>query len=351
MLYELLQKCKFRSNFEKCFRNKIKCDAFVTERSQGTTRLLLTKIPFYKEIILMSFSCEHCGFENNEIQPGGEIEPNGCRIQLRVTNESDLNRRIVKSDYTSVRFVELDFEIPAQSQKGEITTIEGIIDRSIAGLEQDQPVRRIEHPEVATQIDAFTESLRKLKAVETPFNIVFEDISGNCRVENPHAPQPDTECTITHFNRTKEQNHQLGMFTQGELHDEPQPAIKEKNLLQPISEDEWPLEELHGEVLQFQTNCHDCGSKCETNMKVTSIPHFKDVVIMATNCDACGARTNEVKSGGGIESQGVKITVAINGREDMSRDVLKVNIIAECMASHNVNKCCLNFSHSRIPAR
>lgn len=273
----------------------------------------------------MSFSCEHCGFENNEIQPGGEIEPNGCKITLRVTNESDLNRRIVKSDYTSVRFVELDFEIPAQSQKGEITTIEGIIDRSIAGLEQDQPVRRIEHPEVATQIDAFTESLRKLKAVETPFTVIFEDISGNCRVENPHAPQSDTECTITHFNRTKEQNHELGMFTQSELHDELQPD-KEKNLLQPISEDAWPLEELHGEVLQFQTNCHDCGSKCETNMKVTSIPHFKDVVIMATNCDACGARTNEVKSGGGIEPQGVKITVAINGREDMSRDVLKVNI-------------------------
>lgn len=292
---------------------------------QGTTRLLLTKIPFYKETILMSFTCEHCGFENNEIKPGGEIEANGCKITLRVINEGDLNRRIVKSDYTSVRFVELDFEIPAQSQKGEITTIEGIIDRSIAGLEQDQPVRRIDHPEVATQIDAFIESLRKLKAVEEPFTIVFEDISGNCRVENPHAPQVDTECTITHFNRTKEQNHELGMFTQEELHDEAQ-APDERNLLKPIEEDSWPFEELHGEVLRFGTNCPDCGSECETNMKVTNIPHFKDVVIMATNCDACGARTNEVKSGDGIEAQGVKITVKINGREDMSRDVLKVNV-------------------------
>lgn len=269
----------------------------------------------------MSFTCEHCGFENNEIKPGGEIEPNGCKITLRVTNERDLNRRIVKSDYTSVRFVELDFEIPAQSQKGEITTIEGIIDRSIAGLEQDQPVRRVEHPEVAKQIDAFIETLRKLKAVETPYTIEFEDISGNCRVENPHAPQVDVECTLTHFNRTKEQNHELGMFTQDELHDET-PA--KENLLKPISEDAWPLEELHGEVLRFATKCPDCASDCETNMKVTNVPHFKDVVIMATNCDACGARTNEVKSGGGIEDYGVKITVSINAREDMSRDVLKV---------------------------
>lgn len=30
----------------------------------------------------------------------------------------------------------------------------------------------------------------------------------------------------------------------------------------------------------------------------SAIPHFKEVIVMATNCDACGERTNEVKSGG-----------------------------------------------------
>lgn len=343
MLHELLQKRKSNRRPISIQNENI---SDLNHLLQGTTRLLLTKIPFFKEIILMSFTCDHCGFENNEIQPGGEIEPNGCRITLRVINERDLNRRIVKSDHTSVRFVELDFEIPAKSQKGEITTIEGIIDRSIAGLEQDQPVRRIQHPEVAAQIDAFTETLRQLKAVETPFTIVFEDISGNCRVENPHAPQVDVECTITHFNRTKEQNHELGMFTQGELNDEAQPV--EKNVLKPIPEDSWPLEELHGEVLRFDTNCPDCGSKCETNMKVTNVPHFKDVVIMATNCEACGARTNEVKSGGGIEELGVKITVTINGREDMSRDVLKVNIALIAQRVRGRLNCSIP-AHSRIP--
>ena len=28
---------------------------------QGITRLLLTKIPFFREVIIMSFSCPHCG--------------------------------------------------------------------------------------------------------------------------------------------------------------------------------------------------------------------------------------------------------------------------------------------------
>lgn len=44
---------------------------------------------------------------------------------------------------------------------------------------------------------------------------------------------------------------------------------------------------------------------------------------MATNCDSCGHRTNEVKSGGGIEPQGIRMEVVVKGKEDFSRDVLK----------------------------
>lgn len=44
---------------------------------------------------------------------------------------------------------------------------------------------------------------------------------------------------------------------------------------------------------------------------------------MATLCESCGHRTNEVKSGGGIEPEGVRIEVTITGKEDFSRDLLK----------------------------
>ena len=57
----------------------------------------------------------------------------------------------------------------------------------------------------------------------------------------------------------------------------------------------------------------------------TDIPHFKEVVIMATVCEYCGHKTNEVKSGGGIESRGKRITLHITDPSDLSRDVLKVN--------------------------
>lgn len=294
----------------------------------GMTRLLLTHIPFYKEVILMSFSCDNCGFKNNEIQSGGEMAPKGIRISVKIDTVKDLNRRVVKSDYSSVRIEELDFDIPAQSQKGEVTTVEGIIDRVVRGLEQDQPVRRIQHPETAAQIDAFVEKFNELKEMKQPFRITIEDISGNSFVENPLAPQSDPNTSVSHFVRNKDQNHLLGIFTHEEVDGaspkQPRTIPEEDDkMLKMISEGSWTLEELHGEVLQFPTKCSECAADCQTNMKVTKIPHFKEVIIMATVCDNCGLRTNEVKPGGGIENKGVRIEVTVRGRIDFSRDVLK----------------------------
>ncbi|KAG5326088.1 ZPR1 protein, partial [Acromyrmex heyeri] len=263
-------------------------------------------------MVLMSFECEHCGYQNNEIQSGGKIAEKGIKITLQVVTSQDLNRQVVKSDYTSIHIPHLDFEIPSQSQKGEITTVEGIIDRSIRALEQDQPRRREEFPDTAVEIDLFISKLRALKILDEPFTIIFQDISGNSHIENPKAPIKDSQCTITHFKRTKEQNHVLGIYPDNE-----------DVLLKPIQEGDYPLEQLEGEVLSFPTNCPDCNSPCETNMKLTNIPHFKEVVIMATLCESCGHRTNEVKSGSGIEPQGVRIEVTITGKGDFSRDLLK----------------------------
>ncbi|CAD7092930.1 unnamed protein product [Hermetia illucens] len=272
----------------------------------------------------MSFQCEHCGYENNEIQSAGEIQPKGCRLTLTVTTTSDLNRRVVKSDYSSIQIPEVNFEIPSQSQKGEVTTVEGIIERAITGLEQDQEQRRKDHPDVAKQIEDFVETLRSLKSVEKPFTVIIEDITGNSHIENFSAPKIDPHLKTVHIIRSKEQDQNLGIYTSEEVADKNEKdKAEEKGLLKPIDEGAWPLEELENEILQFPTNCPDCGSPCETNMKVTNIPHFKEVIIMATLCEVCGCKTNEVKSGGGIEDYGTIFELKISNREDLTRDVLK----------------------------
>uniref|UniRef100_A0A3Q3ITX4 Zinc finger ZPR1-type domain-containing protein n=1 Tax=Monopterus albus TaxID=43700 RepID=A0A3Q3ITX4_MONAL len=61
----------------------------------GTTRLLLTRIPFFKEIIVSSFSCGNCGFSNTEIQSAGRIQDQGVCYTLKVKRKQDLDRENV----------------------------------------------------------------------------------------------------------------------------------------------------------------------------------------------------------------------------------------------------------------
>nr|CAG4643983.1 EOG090X06TU [Lepidurus arcticus] len=290
----------------------------------GVTRLLLTRIPFYKEIILMSFECEHCGHKNNEIQSGEKIQEKGIRFEARIVNARDMDRQVIMSDTASVSIPELEFEIPAQSQKGEITTVEGVLDRAVAGLEQDQASRRELHPEAATQIDEFITKMQKARNLETPFTLIVDDPAGNSFVENPFAPHPDPTMNITHYIRSQEQDHSLGIYSAQEI--AANDAINEEN-----EEEDLSGEKLENEVLHFGTNCSNCNAPCETNMKMTNIPFFKEVIIMATVCDACGHRTNEVKSGTGIADKGTKITLKITDPLDLSRDVLKSETCMLCI--------------------
>lgn len=274
----------------------------------GMTRLLLTKIPFFKEIIVSSFRCPHCHWSNTEIQSAGAIQDQGVCYTVRIKTKRDLNREVVKADCATTRIPELDFEIPPFTQKGSLSTIEGLLDRAVSGLEQDQPVRRATDPQVAEKIDEFIQKLKKLKEVESEFTLVIEDPSGNSFVENPVAPQKDEGLTVSRFKRTVEQDIELGIRADTDLDEEP-PSDN--------------IEAMRNEVLVFNINCPECNAPSSTNMKLVEIPHFKEVVIMATNCDSCGHRTSEVKSGGATEKLGSKITLHITDSSDMTRDVLK----------------------------
>ena len=82
------------------------------------TKLLLTRIPHYKEVILMSFSCESCGYQNNEIQPGGRIQERGVQFKVDIEDDRDISRQVVKGDHAIVNVPEIELEIPEDSQKG-----------------------------------------------------------------------------------------------------------------------------------------------------------------------------------------------------------------------------------------
>lgn len=45
---------------------------------------MLTKIPYFKEVIISSFDCPHCGYANREVQSAGMVREKGVKFELTV---------------------------------------------------------------------------------------------------------------------------------------------------------------------------------------------------------------------------------------------------------------------------
>ncbi|WFD36720.1 nucleolar zinc-finger protein [Malassezia cuniculi] len=288
---------------------------------QGITRMLPTYIPYFREVIVMSFYCPHCGTRNSEVQSAGEIQDKGVVYTVHIVAESDLNRQVVKSEYCTVSIPDIQLQIPAG--RGQITTVEGVLSDTIEDLSLDQPVRKHMQPEVYEKIEALINKLRAIIGRNEgdattpatgerrfePFKIVLDDPSGNSFVDFTggveHLGASDNKWSKRDYHRTREQNEMLGIGVQVQ---ENAPAGEHID---------------REEILHFDGNCSSCNAPIRTNVKTVDIPYFKETLIMSTVCDNCGFRDNEVKSGAAISDKGRKLTLRVEDVEDLSRDVLK----------------------------
>jgi zinc finger protein len=276
------------------------------------TRLLLTKIPYFREIILMSFSCDHCGFSNNEVQTAGTLQLKGAYYELRLTAMEDFERTVVKSDTAVVKFIELDVEVPAG--KGQLSNVEGLLTTIIDDLAFSQEKRKEEEPEVFNKVEEVIAKGRKMLAGEAfPFRVAVDDPAGNSFI----APDPRDgvgKWEKHEFLRTPEQNAALGLADTAKGND----LDAEGNIIP-------------DQIYQFPASCPGCMHPCTTNMKMVDIPHFRQVIIMNTTCDACGYKSNDVKTGGEVPEKGKKVVLAVRKPEDLTRDILKSESCAlEC---------------------
>lgn len=272
-------------------------------RKNGSTRILLTNIPYFKEVAIMSFECKHCNTLNNELQSVGDIQERGVRYSVKCQNDEDLKRQVVKTEWSEIKIPEIEFEV--KRQPGLVTTIEGILERAEAGMKQMMELNPNMSDEDLDKIKAFLAKLMRCKLMMMDFTFILDDPSGNSYVQSLSAPSIDATMQIIHYNRTRDQNLLLGIATQQAEFDETD---------EPIG---------RNEVMEFQTNCSECRASCMTNMKLVEIPHFKEVILMATNCESCGHRTNEIKGGGGIDEKGVEVRHKIKTAEDLKLEAVK----------------------------
>jgi zinc finger protein len=173
--------------------------------------MCISSIPFFKEIIIMAFSCEHCGYRNTEIKHGGGMSDHATKITFHVNSPEDLNRDLFKSDSCIFELPSLDFSMAPGSLDSMYTTVEGLLVKLYDSLKKDNPFGMGDSATSKKYLE-FLDSIMELKEFKRgPFTIVMDDAISNCFIYNPNAPEADPQIEIEVYQRTWEQNEELGI--------------------------------------------------------------------------------------------------------------------------------------------
>ncbi|OHT09133.1 ZPR1-related zinc finger protein [Tritrichomonas foetus] len=272
----------------------------------GNTTILLTRIPFFREVMISRFECPHCGLNNNSIQFAGEYPAKGVHFELHVKSPEDLNRRIVKSCHCVIKVPAIELEIPGPTQGDSISTIEGVLEQAYEGLKT---------AEQTPQLVEFLENLQQCAKGLVQFDFIIDDPSGNSFIENPVAPTKDPSLDVSFYNRTPEQNESIGLMAKPQADQFQVDDDSSEHIDSVFSQD--------NQVMTFPTTCPVCSTEGTMRSCTLVIPHFKEIVIMAFNCQQCSYHNGEVMVGGAVSPKARKITLACDCQNDLNREVLK----------------------------
>lgn len=179
---------------------------------EGETRMCTCSIPYFKEIIVMSFTCNQCGARSTEVKTGGGISDKARKTTIRVNKVEDLNRDIFKSESAEVSINELGLTIVSGSLGGVYSTVEGLMEKVLETLKGDNPfVGDSSDTEFMGRFNGFLEKLQAFKEGTKPFTLILDDPLDNCFIQNPFYPEEDPQVETLVYERTEEQNDEFGI--------------------------------------------------------------------------------------------------------------------------------------------
>lgn len=169
----------------------------------GMVKMCVATIPFFKEIIIMAYTCDVCGHRSSEIKQGGGIAAKASKITFHVQKPEDINRDVFKSDTCIINIPEIDLELQPGTLGSVYTTIEGVLTKIAETLESSNPFGQGDSS-MNNKFKDFIASLKNLAEGNTGFTFIMDDPLSNCFIYNPNAPEDDPQIEVVVYDRTQE---------------------------------------------------------------------------------------------------------------------------------------------------
>lgn len=179
-------------------------------------RMQMVDIPHFKEVVIISTACDHCGYRTSEAKTGGAVPEKGRRIILKVLEQVDLARDVLKSETCTVFCPELKLEITPGTMSGRFTTVEGLLtqvhdtlyskvfEAGGAGGDSMDPERKQAWDNLFTNLQAAIKG-------EFKYQIVLTDPLAGSYIQNLCTPNDDPQLTVQDYDRSEEEEEELGL--------------------------------------------------------------------------------------------------------------------------------------------
>lgn len=176
-------------------------------------------IPHFKEVVISAINCSDCGYRSNDINTGGAVPEKGTRISLTVSQPEDLNRDILKSQTCVVNIPECEVHMGPGTMGARFTTVEGLLtqvrddlrnSQSWVGEPEAEGANGLD-PEDKAHWDRLFHRLDQAIKGDMEFTLILEDPLAHSYVQSLNSPDPDPQIQIEEYERTEEENEDLGL--------------------------------------------------------------------------------------------------------------------------------------------
>jgi len=149
--------------------------------------LILTEreveVPYFGKALLFSMTCNSCKYHKADVEAMEQKEP--AKYEFEISNEKDMNVRVVKSSEATVKLPHLASITPGPASQGYVTNIEGILSRVKYQIES---VKEMEEDEAEkTKAKNLLKKITRITWGQEKQKLIIEDPSGNSAIISDKA--------------------------------------------------------------------------------------------------------------------------------------------------------------------